>query len=296
MTLFAGLVAGLLAVRADGFSAGLWALATVGIVLAHTSNNLLNDLADTDVGLDTDSYPRALYAPHPFLSGLVTRRQLLGALLAINLADLAIMLVLWAERGWPVLAFALAGPVPVVRLHGAAAAAEEARAGRAGRARHLGPADGRGHLLLRGRAPALAGLGRERAVRAAVHERAHGQAHRQDPVRRADRDPDAAGAARRAPRPGLHGRAAARLLRHDGARRARRRAAVAGPARRRGRPDAGQGARGVPGRPAGLAAGGLPGLAAVVRGDLLRPRVQGRRGAGRRASPSPPLLGSGLPL
>jgi 1,4-dihydroxy-2-naphthoate octaprenyltransferase len=109
MTLFAGLVAGLLAVRAVGFSGGLWALATVGIVLAHTSNNLLNDLADTDVGLDTDSYPRALYAPHPFLSGLVTRRQLLGALLIVNLADLAIMLVLWAERGWPVVAFALVG-------------------------------------------------------------------------------------------------------------------------------------------------------------------------------------------
>jgi len=109
MTVFAGLVAGLLAVRADGFSAGLWALATVGIVLAHTSNNLLNDLADTDVGLDTESYPRALYAPHPFLSGLVTRRQLLGALLAINLADLAIMLVLTSQRGWPVVAFALVG-------------------------------------------------------------------------------------------------------------------------------------------------------------------------------------------
>ena len=109
MTLIGGLVAGLLAVRADGFSAGLWALATLGIVLAHTSNNLLNDLADTDVGLDTESYPRALYAPHPFLSGLVTRRQLLGALLIINLADLVIMLVLYVQRGWPVIAFALVG-------------------------------------------------------------------------------------------------------------------------------------------------------------------------------------------
>ncbi|HEU0103639.1 MAG TPA: prenyltransferase [Mycobacteriales bacterium] len=109
MTLIGGLVAGLLAVRADGFSTGLWALATLGIVLAHTSNNLLNDLADTDVGLDTANYPRALYAPHPFLSGLVTRRQLLAVLLVVNLADLAIMLVLWAERGWPVVAFALVG-------------------------------------------------------------------------------------------------------------------------------------------------------------------------------------------
>ena len=109
MTVFGGLVAGLLAVRAEGFSWGLWGLALLGITLAHTSNNLLNDLADSDVGLDTDSYPRALYAPHPFLSGLVTRRQLLAAVLVINLADLVLMLVLFAARGWPVIAFALLG-------------------------------------------------------------------------------------------------------------------------------------------------------------------------------------------
>ena len=109
MTLFAGLVAGLLAVRADGFRLGLFALALLGILLAHTCNNLLNDLADTEVGLDTESYPRALYAPHPLLSGLVTKKQLIAAVLLINLADLVIMLVLASQRGWPVVAFALSG-------------------------------------------------------------------------------------------------------------------------------------------------------------------------------------------
>ncbi len=81
MTVFAGLVAGLLAVRADGFRSELWALALLGITLAHTANNLMNDLSDTDVGLDTEQYPRALYAPHPLLSGLVTKKQLIGAIL-----------------------------------------------------------------------------------------------------------------------------------------------------------------------------------------------------------------------
>jgi len=109
MTVFAGLVAGLLAVRADGFRTELFLLALFGITLAHTSNNLMNDLADTDVGLDTDSYPRALYAPHPLLSGLVTRKQLYAAILGINLADLVIMLVLFSQRGWPVIAFAVGG-------------------------------------------------------------------------------------------------------------------------------------------------------------------------------------------
>lgn len=109
MTLVAGLVAGLLAVRAPGFSPGLYLLALLGIVLAHTANNLMNDLADTDTGQDTAAYPRALYAPHPILSGLVSRRALVIATLVVNLADLAIGVVLLVARGWPVAAFALGG-------------------------------------------------------------------------------------------------------------------------------------------------------------------------------------------
>src|SRR5436305_14233904 len=53
MTLTAGAVAGLLAARADGFSPGLFTLALVGILLAHVSNNLMNDLFDVEVGSDT---------------------------------------------------------------------------------------------------------------------------------------------------------------------------------------------------------------------------------------------------
>src|SRR5437763_7475186 len=68
MTLTAGAVAGLLAVRHHGFAAGWYALSFAGIVLAHVSNNLLNDLFDTDTGLDSRSYTRALYEPHPILS------------------------------------------------------------------------------------------------------------------------------------------------------------------------------------------------------------------------------------
>ncbi len=109
MTVFAGLVAGLLAVRAPGFSGLDFAVALTGIVLAHTANNLMNDLADTDVGLDTADYPRALYAPHPILSGLVTRRGLVGAILGINVVDFAIMVFLAERRGWPVVFFAVGG-------------------------------------------------------------------------------------------------------------------------------------------------------------------------------------------
>jgi 1,4-dihydroxy-2-naphthoate octaprenyltransferase len=69
----------------------------------------MNDLFDSDVGQDTESYPRAQYAPHPILSGLTSRRQLAGIALVVNLADLAIMIVLVAARGPWVLAFGIGG-------------------------------------------------------------------------------------------------------------------------------------------------------------------------------------------
>lgn len=109
MTLTAGAVAGLLAVRHHGFAAGWFALSFVGIVLAHVSNNLLNDLLDTDTGLDSGDYPRALYAPHPILSGMISRDGLVRAAVVVNLADLVILAVLIGVRGWLVLLFGVAG-------------------------------------------------------------------------------------------------------------------------------------------------------------------------------------------
>jgi len=109
MTLVAGLVAALLAVGQPGLDWRWLVLAIVGITLAHLANNLMNDLYDTRAGSDSAGYPRALYAPHPILSGLVTRRALVLAVLGVNAADLVILVVLALARGWPVVAFALAG-------------------------------------------------------------------------------------------------------------------------------------------------------------------------------------------
>ena len=109
MTLTAAAFAGLLAVRAPRFNLGLWLLASLGIVLAHASNNLMNDLFDLEVGSDTRDYPRALYAPQAVLSGLITRRGLIRAALVINLTDLVILAVLALLRGPLVIFFALSG-------------------------------------------------------------------------------------------------------------------------------------------------------------------------------------------
>ncbi len=110
MTLTSGLIGGLLAgATATAPRWDLFALALLGLVVAHAANNMINDWFDTTGGVDTAEYTRALYAPHPLLSGLVSKRGLLATILACNAVDLAILVALAAVRGWPVVAFALAG-------------------------------------------------------------------------------------------------------------------------------------------------------------------------------------------
>jgi 1,4-dihydroxy-2-naphthoate octaprenyltransferase len=69
----------------------------------------MHDLLDLDVGADTEDYPRALYAPHPVLSGMISRGGLARAALVINVIDFGIMVLLTAVRGPLIVGFALAG-------------------------------------------------------------------------------------------------------------------------------------------------------------------------------------------
>lgn len=109
MTLISGMIGGLLAVHAAHPNWLYFALALAGLGVAHANNNLINDYFDLMNGVDTSSAPRALYAPHPVLSGLISRKKLFGAIAILNAIDAAIMIVLFAVRGWPVAAFAVAG-------------------------------------------------------------------------------------------------------------------------------------------------------------------------------------------
>jgi 1,4-dihydroxy-2-naphthoate octaprenyltransferase len=110
MTITSALIGGLLAgATAESANWGYFTLALTGLVLAHAANNMINDWFDTTGGVDTSEYTRALYAPHPLLSGLISKKGLLASIAAVNLADLAILLALTSVRGWPVTAFALAG-------------------------------------------------------------------------------------------------------------------------------------------------------------------------------------------
>ncbi len=110
MTFTSGLIGGLLAAATAQRPNWLhFALALVGLVLAHAANNMINDYFDLEEGVDTDDYARALYAPHPVLGGLISERGLRKAILVVNAVDAAILIYFLFTVGWPTLAFALAG-------------------------------------------------------------------------------------------------------------------------------------------------------------------------------------------
>ena len=86
-----------------------FALAVIGLVIAHAANNMTNDYFDLQTGVDTDEYARALYAPHPVLGGLISKQALRRAILLFNLMDAIVMAFLALRTGWPILVFALLG-------------------------------------------------------------------------------------------------------------------------------------------------------------------------------------------
>jgi 1,4-dihydroxy-2-naphthoate octaprenyltransferase len=106
MTLTSGLIGGLLAAAASTFAWAPFLLALLGLVFAHAANNMINDYFDLSGGVDTSEYYRAQYAPHPILSGLISKAGLRNAILLVNAIDAAIAVYLVAVRGWPVLLFA----------------------------------------------------------------------------------------------------------------------------------------------------------------------------------------------
>jgi 1,4-dihydroxy-2-naphthoate octaprenyltransferase len=107
MTAMSAFIGRMLAAGSGAFSWLPFVLASIGLILAHAANNMINDFFDLQSGVDDDAYTRALYAPHPVLSGLVSQAGLLRAILLVNLIDALIMLYLTWLRGWPVLAFSL---------------------------------------------------------------------------------------------------------------------------------------------------------------------------------------------
>lgn len=99
MTFLSAAIAGILAYRAGQFNLGLWVVLTIGLVMAHATNNLLNDLTDYRRGVDKDNYFRTQYGPQPLESGFMSMRELLIYAAVTGGIALACGIYLIAVRG-----------------------------------------------------------------------------------------------------------------------------------------------------------------------------------------------------
>lgn len=100
MTFLSAAFAGIFAFRAGGFDWLRWLLLAFGLVLAHATNNLLNDYTDFTRGVDQDNYYRAQYGPQPLVHDLLTKNQLLTYAAVTGLAALACGIPLVLLTGW----------------------------------------------------------------------------------------------------------------------------------------------------------------------------------------------------
>jgi 1,4-dihydroxy-2-naphthoate octaprenyltransferase len=75
VTIFSCVIAGLLAWRDDYFTFLPLLIITVGLFIAHGTNNLLNDYTDFSRGVDQDDYFRTQYGVHPLVQGFFTKEQ-----------------------------------------------------------------------------------------------------------------------------------------------------------------------------------------------------------------------------
>ncbi|HEX9813573.1 MAG TPA: prenyltransferase [Myxococcota bacterium] len=109
LTITSGAIGGLLAAGNPDARWGCFAIAFLVLILAQAASNMINDFLDFETGIDPDEYRRVQYAPHPILSGLISKAGLILAIAVVDLLVLGIILYLTEAQGWPVAAVALLG-------------------------------------------------------------------------------------------------------------------------------------------------------------------------------------------
>src|SRR6185436_18963890 len=75
VTVYSCVIAGLLAWRDVNFSWIPFLILTLGLFIAHGTNNILNDYTDYSRGVDKDNYFRTQYGVHPLVQGFFTKPQ-----------------------------------------------------------------------------------------------------------------------------------------------------------------------------------------------------------------------------
>ena len=105
MTFISVALAGLFALRDQAFHFFPWVALTMGLIMAHASNNIFNDFTDFVRGVDKDNYYRNIYGAQPIASGLLTRRQHLSyfavtAFIALALGLYLIWYTSFSQTTW----------------------------------------------------------------------------------------------------------------------------------------------------------------------------------------------------
>lgn len=100
MTFLSAALAGIFALRAGAFDFLPWLALTIGLIMAHASNNIFNDYTDFVRGVDKDNYFRTVYGAQPVASGLVTRREHLMYFAVTGLCALLPAVYLLAINQW----------------------------------------------------------------------------------------------------------------------------------------------------------------------------------------------------
>ncbi len=90
MTFSSAAVGGALALLHGPVDIVAWSLCVVGLLLAHATNNQLNDFTDSALGIDRGDYFRNRYGAHVLEDGLLSRRQLLVSIALTGTVALAI--------------------------------------------------------------------------------------------------------------------------------------------------------------------------------------------------------------
>ena len=100
MTITSAAIAGLLAWGDGAFNAGLFTLTLIGLAFAHATNNLINDLTDSAMGIDKGNYYRNQYGVHILEDQLVTRAEFWRYLsFTAAIAIIAGSLLIWQRGG-----------------------------------------------------------------------------------------------------------------------------------------------------------------------------------------------------
>ncbi len=99
MTFISAAIAGILAYRDGSFHLGRWLLLAFGLVMAHATNNLVNDITDHLKGVDRENTFRAQYGPQPLEHDLLSLRQMWAYASVTGLIALAAGVYLVVVRG-----------------------------------------------------------------------------------------------------------------------------------------------------------------------------------------------------